>query len=1227
MFSYDRQLIATVSKYDQMVKIWTRLSFDIETTDFDFSYLPHPGVVTSIRWRTPFHKDQTVENTLYTTASDGVLRLWAPFDCTDSANLQLWLNLDLYDGAPKSPETKRIAFIIDNKDVSKAIETTLMRAGGETNPSIENAIAVAKKGPELCVVIDEKRSMTILSIENLDPKSTNIIRVSKVAENLILPKRFPINTPQIGISVFSNPQSSLARLKDISFLVHDHKGLLLHYCAHFDIFLDPNIKKKHMTLKSILTGHNKSIQRLLRTADGSSVLSMSRFSENYLWNAESLDSSLTLRRKSAIHVQDNQPIRKAIILRNGDFLVTLIKDKLVVWDCQTDTAEPIAFKKVLCEDEPIAFILLPEAEQVNHGYHIFALYEDKVVTLWRISLPVPGNKSGYSTITDLGNLQFPLDEKIHMAVRVDPVGWQATVGKGVDSFQRDVLATISPSGSFRCWTASLNGEKQIDWLETSYLETGKECISRIEVSSIKKVAIADRDATELSIWDLKNHVLEFQKSFPPEFPLADLDWTSNPDFQSVLAVGSARTVTLYSQLRFDYTNKTAAWASVKSIDISHFTTHCIGDSIWLGGGSLALGAGNQLFIPDNGIDVKDDTTRQLIGKHNVSTSTNSLFEACAIMNGPLPVYHPQLLIQGIFANKMQTVKKILVTLLRSLKFAVTLDSQVIDIQSTLGLTPDQVLQFESSDTKVNGNLFSANHLSIDDALDQFNETVCLQLQEWLQKVSLPYITQHQQITLASVIEALHQVDLNSRSLDENGIKFLLGHRLYKIHRGIQESMTIRDFNWAMHSESQDILLGLIENPASPMLWPNARELGLPYWVRNDKLCDIFEKLGRNHFTQGNRDPVGCSLYYLALKKKQVLIGLWRTAGWNKEQTKTVKLLSNDFDQPKYKTTAQKNAFALLGKHRYEYAAAFFLLGDSLKDCANVLVKQVGDLSLAIAVVRVYGGDDHPVFKDLLERHVLPKAVIDGDRWMTSWALWKLGKKDMAIQALIKSPRDILAVCTDLNIPEKELEGKDNKSFLTDDPVLIFLYQNLRKTHLKLFLRSSNLSQMEEFSYVLRTASIYSRMGCDVLALGLVSNWKFVLDKAPPPGKAPAHLRSPTAFGRERQQAPQVAASSVSNPFGIDDGFNYSEIKKLSHVSTMASNPFGINDGFDYSQVKMAKPGDLLGFRKDDSEKVPATDQNGGAASNGGENEKFKHLKPASAVAFQEPDMSSFNFGF
>lgn len=45
----------------------------------------------------------------------------------------------------------------------------------------------------------------------------------------------------------------------------------------------------------------------------------------------------------------------------------------------------------------------------------------------------------------------------------------------------------------------------------------------------------------------------------------------------------------------------------------------------------------------------------------------------------------------------------------------------------------------------------------------------------------------------------------------------------------------------------------------------------------------------------------------------------------------------DFTQEKWKKAALKNAFSLMSKQRFQHAAAFFLLGGSLKDALQVYI--------------------------------------------------------------------------------------------------------------------------------------------------------------------------------------------------------------------------------------------------------------------------------------------------
>lgn len=89
----------------------------------------------------------------------------------------------------------------------------------------------------------------------------------------------------------------------------------------------------------------------------------------------------------------------------------------------------------------------------------------------------------------------------------------------------------------------------------------------------------------------------------------------------------------------------------------------------------------------------------------------------------------------------------------------------------------------------------------------------------------------------------------------------------------------------------------------------------------------FEVIARNEYTKNElKNPIDCSLFYLALKKKTVLQGLWRMAAWNREQGATLRFLANNFDDPKWRTAALKNAYALMSKRRFGRHLLFFGLG-------------------------------------------------------------------------------------------------------------------------------------------------------------------------------------------------------------------------------------------------------------------------------------------------------------
>lgn len=186
----------------------------------------------------------------------------------------------------------------------------------------------------------------------------------------------------------------------------------------------------------------------------------------------------------------------------------------------------------------------------------------------------------------------------------------------------------------------------------------------------------------------------------------------------------------------------------------------------------------------------------------------------------------------------------------------------------------------------------------------------------------------------------------------------------------------------------------------------------------------------------------------------------------------------------------------------EYAAAFFLLADHLQDAVNVCLNQLRDLQRAVAIARVYEGDQGPVLRKLLEEEVLALAAREGNRWLASWTFWMLNRKDMAVRALIVSycflPTASPGVSDRLLTTSGSLAQSpvytlietpctpdmQSKLFLTDDPALVVLYAQLRQKTLQTLRGASKVTPRVEWEFVLHSAKLYDRMGCDLLGLDL-----------------------------------------------------------------------------------------------------------------------------------------------
>jgi hypothetical protein len=103
----------------------------------------------------------------------------------------------------------------------------------------------------------------------------------------------------------------------------------------------------------------------------------------------------------------------------------------------------------------------------------------------------------------------------------------------------------------------------------------------------------------------------------------------------------------------------------------------------------------------------------------------------------------------------------------------------------------------------------------------------------------------------------------------------------------------------------------------------------------------------------------------------------------------------------------------------DYAAAFFLLGDSLKDCLGVCLRQIDDWQLAVMLARVYDGDDGPHLRSLLNDHIVPMAFARGYRRLASWAFWMLKRRDLAVRVIVVRSSGLFGLLAVANVSYKD----------------------------------------------------------------------------------------------------------------------------------------------------------------------------------------------------------------
>ena len=680
--SFDSGYISSTANHDRLVKLWRRLAFGPQDVKFDLAYLPHPQTVTQIRWRKPYHVDQTVDNVLYTVAADGVLRIWAATDSHGLSIFQLWGKIDTRDSIvprPLIPNEKcsdlRVSLIIDFRDFSRVAEHAVQNhqdEGDIKDSAFKRLIEVANRSPDVCVFIDGDGNFSAWGLENIGSKQrkeTDIFSIAQIAGS----DKKSVIRPTEYAQVVSYCDGVDGRIK---VFLNQFDGRV--ECLEGDLaeLFDPWRQTATLEKRMIWTGHSAPIKKIVRNNSGRAAVSRTDGNETIVWKHDT-DSVHPILRRSRINVSEH--IHRICVIRGGRFVILLHHETICLWDCRRPVSKLLGSLPYRIKGKPLCVLILPEIGRDRAVAHIATVSSEMKGIVWELKLP---RHSDYTDI-DLKDSEhirefstFNLGDADDLAyvLPVDPAGSPPVTSGFLDTFARDVAVSYTHSGLVRSWTAKVDLEKQkVDWLLTCSVETGINQPALASGSSIRKAALVNSDRSELTIWDVRGAQLEYSQTFNGKESIQDLDWTSTPDDQHVLAVGFHHRVLLLAQLRYDYVNKGPAWTVIQEISLRSLTPHPIGDSTWLGGGSLLVGAGNQLFVFDKTITIpaSDATALQLPLRRQGQWD---LFEVVSRLNGPLPVFHPQFLSQCILAGKTAIVQRILLKLHQTLKYFVEGDS-------------------------------------------------------------------------------------------------------------------------------------------------------------------------------------------------------------------------------------------------------------------------------------------------------------------------------------------------------------------------------------------------------------------------------------------------------------------------------------------------------------------------------------------------------------------------
>ncbi|XP_012871474.1 PREDICTED: dmX-like protein 1 [Dipodomys ordii] len=471
--------------------------------------------------------------------------------------------------------------------------------------------------------------------------------------------------------------------------------------------------------------------------------------------------------------------------------------------------------------------------------------------------------------------------------------------------------------------------------------------------------------------------------------------------------------------------------------------------------------------------------------------------------------------------------------------------------------------------------------------------------------SLPGLSRMEQMSLMALADTIATTSTDigesrdksqgGETLDECGLKFLLAVRLHTFlttslpacrAQLLRQGLSTSHFAWAFHSVAEEELLNML--PAMQKhdpTWSELKAMGVGWWVRNKRILrTCIEKVAKAAFYRNN-DPLDAAIFYLAMKKKAVIWGLYRS----QKDTRMTQFFGHNFEEERWRKAALKNAFSLLGKQRFEHSAAFFLLAGCLRDAVEVCLEKLNDIQLALVIARLYESefDKSTTYKSILRKKVLgidsrvselssSDISVHCDPFLRSMAYWILEDYSDALETLIKQP----------------VREDDDQVLVSACNPAVFNFYNYLRTHPVLLRRHFGSSDtfstqlglpgqsglagtisLSERRLFFTTASAHLKAGCPMLALEVLSKMPRVIKKIKPFCRASGFLDSSKDSSPVKLDAKEDKSSAVNWSQSLTNGFDSSSEGSSEKQSSSTLS-------FDWSQPSVVFQDDSLELKWD-----------------------------------------------